>query len=292
MRAVKENAYAKINLFLDVVGKRPDGFHDVDTVMHSIALFDTLTVTLSPARVSTVSLRVIGNDRLVTDDKNLAVRAARLFLERAAITAAVNIKLEKRIPVSAGLAGGSTDAAATLRAMNRLTDRYFSECALLSLALELGSDVPYCFIGGTARCEGRGEIMTKLTAPALNTVIAVTDEYVSTPRAYAALDGIYSNFDGSLPRRGPELSKLILKSLAEGRLEPKSVYNVFEDVTFPVCPKSKTVKARMSELGAICAAMSGSGPSVFGIFESEEGAILARDALNGEGYCAYFAKSV
>ena len=292
MRAVKENAYAKINLFLDTTAKRADGYHDVRTVMHSVSLFDTLTVSVAAARVSSVSLRVVGNDRLVSDDKNLAVKAARLYLERASLSAEVKIKLEKRIPVAAGLAGGSSDAAATLRAMNKLFGRYFSERALLGIALELGSDVPYCLIGGTALCEGRGEIITPLPKIKLCTVPALSDEYVSTPVAYAALDRIYNSFDGSVKRSGEELFPRVINSVKRAALDSSAVYNIFEDAARDICPKSIRLKTRMYSLGASAACMSGSGPSVFGVFDSLDSARRAADILTFEGYTAFAAESV
>ena len=292
MRAIKENAYAKINLFLDVVGKRDDGYHNINTVMHSLSLFDTVTVCIVPAKESSVSLRVVGNDRLVTDEKNLAVAAAKMYLERAAITAQVKIKLEKRIPVAAGLAGGSTDAAATLRAMNRLFDRYFSERALLKIAFELGSDVPYCLLGSTALCSGRGEIITRLPDLNLHAVIAVTGEYVSTPKAYKALDEIYSDFDGSVKSGGEKMFDDMILSLKNGKLAYDCVYNVFEEASFKICKKAAALKEKMKSLGALSSAMSGSGPSVFGIFGSESSARAAVEALKKDGVCAYYAVSV
>lgn len=292
MRAVKENAYAKINLFLDVVAKRPDGYHDINTVMHSISLCDTLTVTLTPARAPSVHLTVEGNDRLVTDTKNLAVLAALSYLERTANTGAVKIKLVKNIPVASGLAGGSSDAAATLRAMNKLFGHYLSERALMSLALEIGSDVPYCIRGGTAVCEGRGEIITPIQSPRLHTVVAVANEYVSTPAAYASLDAIYSDFDGSVSGRGEMLYPKMLSSLRDGKLDCAAVYNIFEDAVFKTCPNSCQMKSEMYSLGALCAAMSGSGPSVFGIFGDEASARSACEILKARGARAYYAVSV
>ena len=270
--------------------KRQDGFHTVDTVMHSLSLSDTLTVSVAPKSVSSVTLRVVGNDRLVTDEKNLAVRAAKLFLEAAAITAEVNIKLEKRIPVAAGLGGGSSDAAATLRALNRLFDRYFTDRALRDIALRLGSDIPYCLSGGTARCQGRGEIITRLPDLSLHAVIGISGEYVSTPRAYAALDEEYSDF--SDVERVGGLTEQTLNSLRRGILKSDGVYNVFEKIAPSVCPLSIKIKERLKELGAKYASMSGSGPSVFGIFESEEAARRATEVLSGENIQAYCAKSV
>ena len=200
MRSVKERAFAKINLYLEVIGKRDDGFHDIRTVMHSVTLCDDVTVSLVPTRMTEVRIDIEGNPRLPKDSRNLAVKAAELFLERSGRQGTVHIRMNKRIPVAAGLAGGSSDAAAVLRAMNRLFDGCYTERALSGLAAELGSDVPFCLIGGTALCEGRGEIITKLPdASPSSFVIAVSDERVSTPYAYATLDAAYSDFDGSIP---------------------------------------------------------------------------------------------
>ena len=292
MRAVKENAYAKINLFLDVAAKRPDGYHDINTVMHSVSLCDSLTVTVAPARVSSVSLRVVGNDRLVTDGKNLAVMAAKLYLEKTAKTAAVTIKLLKNIPVAAGLAGGSTDAAATLRALNKLFGHYLSERALSELALKLGSDVPYCLVGGTAVCTGRGEIITPTYNPHLYAVIAVADEYVSTPAAYSALDRLYSDFDGSVVRIGEKFYGNISSSLENKKIDTSSLYNIFEEVVFDTCPKSREIKSKMYSFGARSALMSGSGPSVFGIFATKNEAENAVKQLCTLGIRAWYAESV
>ncbi len=293
MRAVKETAYAKINLYLDVTGKRSDGFHEVETVMHTVSLSDGITVEVSPSREASISLWVGGACRLPTDDKNIAVRAARLYLERAGITDSVKITLEKRIPIAAGLAGGSTDAAATLRALNKLYNRRFSDKMLLSLAAELGSDVPFCLVGGTALCHGRGERVERLSAlDGLNIVIAVADgEYVSTPAAYAALDAMYSDFDGSVARDNGAVLDKLLAGIKEGRLNADGTYNVFEDAIFSTCHGAKCLKRRISELGALVSMMSGSGPSVFGVFPDGESAAAAARELSAEGYRAYVATS-
>ena len=189
MNACKEMAYAKINLYLDCIGTRSDGFHEIKTIMHSLSLGDAVTVMVVSRDRQSIRMHLDGNRHLPTDSKNLAYSAAALFLERAAINADILIKLDKKIPISAGLAGGSSDAAATLRALNRLFGKCFTEKALLSMAAELGSDVPYCLLGGTALCEGRGERITRLDSSIkLHTVVAVDNEHISTPMAYRMLD--------------------------------------------------------------------------------------------------------
>ena len=293
MRAIKENAYAKINLYLDVTGKRSDGFHDIETVMHTVSLSDTITVEIKPSREATVTMQIVGERRLPADDKNIAVKAAKLYLSRAGIKDRVNIILSKNIPIAAGLAGGSADAAATLRALNRLYNKRYTDRMLISLAAELGSDVPYCVFCGTALCRGRGELIERL--PNLKDklfVIAVAEgEHVSTPTAYAALDAIYSDFDGSIPRSNSGYLDRLLCGIKSENLSTDALYNVFESAVFKACPGAECLKSKMIELGAVASLMSGSGPSVFGVFDTEESAKEAERELISLGYRAYFARS-
>ena len=292
MKALKEKAYAKINLYLDVLCKREDGFHDIKTVMHSVSLCDEVTVAISPARTSTIKLSVEGNVYIPSDGKNLAYKAASLFLEKLGIFANVNIKLVKKIPVAAGLAGGSSDAAAVLRAMNRLYKRPLTLAALCKLGAELGSDVPYCIMGKTAICEGRGELITPIsTNIRLHTVIATANEYVSTPAAYSALDRHYSDFDGTVKTGGEEHYAHLIRGLNCGRLAPEGIFNVFEASVLPSCPHATEIKQKMLEFGAVCAMMSGSGPSVFGIFENKSKAQMAAARLLELGYSSYCSES-
>ncbi|MBR2930967.1 MAG: 4-(cytidine 5'-diphospho)-2-C-methyl-D-erythritol kinase [Clostridia bacterium] len=290
MKAVKEQAYAKINLHLECRARREDGFHDIRTVMYSLSLADEITVTLHSTDKKSIRLTLGEGVRLPQDRRNLVYLAAELFLERMAIRADISIKLEKHIPVAAGLGGGSADAAATLRALNRLFGRPSTERMLLSMAAELGSDVPFCLLGGAALCEGRGERITRLsTAARLHTVVAVSDEHISTPAAYAALDAAYSDFDGSVPFiKDEEYGRLMAYLSGEGEL-PHGLYNVFESVILPTCPGASAIRSQLFSLGAKAALMSGSGPSVFGIFESEAEALAARDALISSGYRAFYA---
>lgn len=293
MRSIKEFANAKINLYLSVTSKRGDGFHGVDTVMHTVSLCDKVTITLASTGKRAVKLAIDGEKWLPTDGKNIAYAAAMLFMERAGVDAEIHIKIVKRIPVAAGLAGGSADAAAVLRGMNRLFCRPLTEKLLLTLAAELGSDVPYCLLGGTALCTGRGEQITRLSdGLSLNTVIAVAGEHVSTPAAYSALDAIYSDFDGSVHvNSGNALDELLL-SVKTGSLNVSRLYNIFEDAVLPSCPGAVGIKARLAELGASYVMMSGSGPSVFGIFDTAAAAESAAKALIAEGITAHAAYSV
>ncbi|MBR2971815.1 MAG: 4-(cytidine 5'-diphospho)-2-C-methyl-D-erythritol kinase [Clostridia bacterium] len=293
MIAVKEHAYAKINLYLDVLAKRDDGFHDIKTVMHTVSLSDEITVSVKPSARPRVTLEIIGNGKLPTDGRNLAVQAAELFLSTLLANSEVHIRLIKRIPVSAGLAGGSTDAAAVLRALNKAFGRPLTEKRLLALASELGSDVPYCLLGGTALCLGRGEIIERLPDKLhLYLVVAVADEHVSTPAAYAELDSIYSDFKSDRTDGAEECFNAVLASVESGILTEHKLFNIFENAIFKTCFGAESIKTKLFELGATHSLMSGSGPSIFGIFDNQKSAEAARDELIKSGIRAYYAETV
>lgn len=293
MISVKEYAYAKVNLYLDVISKREDGFHDIKTVMHTVSLADEVTVAVKAAQRPSVRLTVIGHAKLPTDSRNLAVRAAELFLTSTLISAEVNIRLLKRIPVAAGLAGGSSDAAAVLRALNKAFRRPLTEKRLLAIAAELGSDVPYCLLGGTALCLGRGEIIERLPEKLkLNFVVAVADEYVSTPMAYSELDRIYSDFTGERNDGSASCYDAIMLSASDGKITQDKLFNIFEKAILPTCFGAESIKNKMIELGATHSLMSGSGPSVFGIFPDRTSAEAARDELIKLGIRAYYAETI
>ena len=293
MTAVKEKAYAKINLYLDVNEKREDGFHNIKTVMHSVSLSDDITVSVSASKEIFVKLSVCGNRFLPSDSKNLAYRAAVLFLERLGVSAKVEIKLVKRIPISAGLAGGSSDAAAVLRCLNKIYKRPFTVKELCKIGAELGSDVPYCIVGKTALCEGRGEKMTRIyTNASLNVVVASAGEHVSTPEAYGELDKKYSDFDGSVPTDSKKYYTELMKALKSGETVKDGMYNIFESVVLEKCQRSKKLKDELLALGASSVIMSGSGPSIFAIFETKNEAENAKNTIVEKGYNAWCAKSI
>ena len=293
MTSVKEHAYAKINLYLDVIAKREDGFHEIKTVMHTVSLCDEIVVSILPSDKRNIKLTVSGNYKLPTDSRNLTYRAAELFLDRMLTDGEVHIHLNKSIPVAAGLAGGSADAAAVLRALNKLYKRPFTEKCLLGMAAELGSDVPFCLIGGTALCTGRGEEMKRLDNKlSLYTVIAVADEHISTPQAYAGLDEMYDDFSTGEIGEGNEHYGALMSSLGDGVLTKMKLYNIFENSVLPICSGAETIKNKLLQLGATHALMSGSGPSVFGIFTDKASAESAAAVLVEDGFRAYFAQSV
>jgi len=292
MRVIKEKANAKINLYLDVSSVRDDGFHNIKSVMHSVTLCDDISIKYSPSKKTSIKVFVSGNRFLPTDEKNLAYRAAQIFLDRASLDADIEISITKRIPVAAGLAGGSADAAAVFRGMNKLFGRMFSDRALSDMSAVLGSDIPFCLFGKTALCEGRGEIMNRLSvSPSLKLVIAVANEHMSTPLAYKKLDEIYSSFDGSVPTGGAERFDALMFELAEGEIK-SPLFNVFESAVLPMCKRAAEIKSRLLAEGASLALMSGSGPSVFGVFSNTEQAKSVAERLREEGINAHFAESV
>ena len=282
-----EKANAKINLHLDVTSLRDDGFHDIVSLMHSVELSDMIFFDVAESPESIIALNC-SDETLPNDESNLVYRAAKLFLDRASITAKLDIFIDKKIPIGAGLGGGSSDAAAILRGLNKIFASFNRE-ELLNIAAELGSDVPFCLIGGTAICTGRGENMTEVDVdPHLCLVIAKGQESVSTPKAYRALDEKYNSFlDGSYhPRNG--LLEKIIDTLREQK-NPKELYNIFEQVTD--IDDVKIIKEIMIKNKAEVSLMSGSGPSVFGIFPDAMSAFDAMNELEQSGYFAVFAYS-
>ena len=276
---VSEKAYAKVNLWLGVSGLRGDGYHDIVTVMHSVSLADDimLRADADPCGFSCI-LEADGAYEVPEGDDNIAVKAARAFCEKTGIGAAVTIRLVKNIPTCAGLAGGSSDAAAVLRAINKRFSEPLSVSELEELAIGLGSDVPFCLHGGTALCLGRGEKMTRLGCPDLDFVICPSPERVSTGTAYAKLDEKW------LSCGYPDTASCneLIVSLSAGAAEcGRRLYNIFQDVVIPLCPVSGENISRLRSLGACGAVMSGSGSAVYGIFETRRKADAAAEKIPG-----------
>lgn len=269
--AVREAAWAKLNLSLDVLGTRPDGFHDLRMIMQSVDLHDDVTVTLD----DTGTCRAETNrSYLPCGADNVAVRAAQVFLERAGLKCGVHIRLHKRIPVCAGLGGGSSDAAAVLRALNRLTGAGFTCAQLEELGALVGSDVPYCVAGGTMLAEGRGERLTPVTPmPHLPVVICKPDFPISTPELFRRVDARTS-------RCRPD-TEGICAALADGDMPKlaRRMYNVFEDVLTRRESEIASIKSRLLDGGALGAVMSGTGSAVFGLFADADSAAYAKRRL-------------
>ena len=200
MKSIIEAAPAKINLYLDILSKRPDGYHNIVSVMQSVSLSDTVRIEVSPG--SGINLTVCGETFGVPGgSENLAYRAAELFLRMAGVDCSLDIEVEKVIPVAAGLGGGSSDAAAVLRGLNKLFGRPFSYAGLCKMGMSLGADLPFCIAGGCVLVEGIGEKVTPVTPmPKVAILVASAGEGVLTPEAYARLDRMCSDFkNGSLP---------------------------------------------------------------------------------------------
>lgn len=272
-------AYGKINLGLDVVKKREDGYHEVRMIMQTVNLHDRITMEKSGSE----GIRTETNLPYVPDGEgNLAYRAARLLADEFNLTDGVNIKIKKCIPVAAGMAGGSTDAAAVLVGMNRLFGLGLSKKELMKRGVRLGADVPYCIMRGTALSEGIGEILTALPpAPQCHVVLAKPQVSVSTKAVYGSL-----RVNELKPEAHPDIDGMTAAIKAkdlDGVIA--RLGNVLETVTIPAHPEIGTIKNILMENGAEGALMSGSGPTVFGIYKDREAAQAAcrllKQAENG-----------
>ena len=288
MRFISDKAWArglaKINLHLDVTGREENGYHTVETVMQSISLCDDIAVTLTNGGFS-AECNIEG---VPTDSKNIAVRAAALFMSEIGSEMGASVKIVKRIPMAAGMAGGSADAAATLTALNSMLESPLDEERLCQIGARLGADVPFCIRGGTAYADGRGDILHPFPEmPDCAIVAACGGEGVSTPWGYGLLDELHDGFgkdSAYLPRKTDKLRAAVESgSIAD---ICGSMYNIFEAPVLERRPVAKEIKQILLDGGAVGAMMSGSGPSVFGIFESETEAEKAAIAIRDKQYFA------
>ena len=274
--AIIEKAFAKINLTLSVGDKRPDGYHNISSVMQTVTLCDTLTLTKAPD----ISLEC-NKKQLPKGDANIAYRAAELFFEKTGISGGVNINLTKYIPVAAGLGGGSADAAAVLRGLNQLYSAGLDTKQLCEIGKEIGADVPFCIVGGTALAEGIGEKLTHIQNKAqMNIVVAIGGEGVSTKYMYDMLDESGSKLDID--------NNAMIEALQKGDSNAASALlaNDFESVCMAVRPAVAQLKQDLLDEGALGALMSGSGSSVFGWFADRKTAAQAATSLRKAGYFA------
>lgn len=283
-----ERANAKINAYLNVTGRRENGYHNIVSIMQAVSLCDLVTVDFQPSSHTSIRLNASGNPAMPLDCRNLAYRAAEEFLKRTEQRGEVQIYIEKRIPMAAGLAGGSTDAAAVLRALNALSPKRLSKDELCALGAGLGADVPFCICGGSARVSGIGEYMEEIAPmPRVSLVVACMGEGVSTPWAYGELDRKFDCFRGVANEDSrPEKIATLWKN---GEFLPsvEHFFNLFEEVVPAVQRDVDAVKEEMNRQGAIFSMMSGSGPSVFGAFANAEEAGRACEALRGMGAEAF-----
>ena len=284
---VTEQAYAKINYYLEITGRLANGYHELETVMQTVSLADTLTVTRREGEGITLC---VGAD-LPLGEKNLVVRAGEAYFAASGKPFGCHTVLEKRIPMAAGLGGGSADAAAMLRALNRLDGNRFSATELAEIAVSIGADVPFLVAGGTALCHGVGEILTPV--PSLLQacfVVAKLGEGVSTPVAFSVLD---SHFDNFADFRSAHTPDVLLNGLRTGDVHAvaSGLFNRFEAVVADARPAVGALLSFLHRAGAP-AAMSGSGPSVFGIFPDAISAASAAESLRAMGAAAFVCAPV
>ena len=278
---MKLKAYAKINLTLDIIGILENGFHALRSIMVPISLCDEIELEISN------DFEFYCNIKELETEGNLCVSAAKLFFEATGISGSVKIKLQKNIPFPAGLGGGSSDAAAILRGLNELFGNPADEKTLFSLAERLGSDVPFCLLSKPALCEGRGEILTELNNfPELNAVIAIGSERLSTPKVFAE----YDKMDPAPKSYTTDL----LNALNEQEIgfALTKTGNAFEPVTDILSPETVEIRKELASLGATATHLSGSGPSVYGLFESAQKAENVAKILQSKGYFAVSCKTV
>ena len=279
-------AFAKLNLTLDVLRKRPDGYHDLRMIMQSITLADELTLEEN----GTGELRVHSDLRfLPVGEKNLAAQAAlRYWLARGLPPQGLDIAIRKRIPVCAGMGGGSSDAAAVLRALNQRDGSPFSVEELARIGEQVGADVPYCVLGGTALAEGKGEVLTPLPAlPRCWVVVCKPEFAISTPALFARIDSVRL-------RRRPD-TRGAVEALEAGDLveTARRLYNVFEDA-LPERQRDRVfaLKNLLIGGGALGASMSGTGPTVYGLFDREDRAREACARLSQESRETFLCRTV
>jgi len=268
-----EKAPAKINLMLDVLHKRPDGYHEVEMIMTMVDLADRLTIT----ELSGNSIHISSQAGYIPlDDKNLAYQAASKIKERYGIRQGVHIHIDKRIPVAAGLAGGSSDAAAALRGLNRLWKLDIPHEEMMELGASIGSDVPFCITGGTALATGRGEQLTPLASPPDCWVI------LAKPPINVSTAGVYGRLKADRIEQHPSASAM-QRAIEQQSFEGicSELGNVLEDVTLSHYPEVQRLKQAMQQLGADGVLMSGSGPTVFGLVSKESKVARIYNGLRG-----------
>ena len=267
------NAKAKINLYLDVTGKRADGYHLLETVMHTVSLCDTVTLT----KTGRSGIEISGSDPLIPcNEKNIAYKCAAAFFDKTGISSGgVSIDIIKRIPSQAGMGGGSADGAAVLTGLDRLFETRLSEGQLISIGAKIGADIPFCIKGGCGYCTGIGEIIEPLPAICGCVLIGKGQAGISTAEAFGKIDSLGSGIGI------PGIKKIFGNVSSLTDIAP-FCRNIFDDVTS--LEEVTDIKRIMTENGAVCSAMTGSGSAVFGLFESENVASKAQEVLKQKNY--------
>jgi 4-diphosphocytidyl-2-C-methyl-D-erythritol kinase len=274
MQQIHLKAMAKVNLGLDVIGKRNDGYHEVRMIMQTVNLYDRITL----AKSATPGIRIRTNLHfLPVNENNLVYKAVKLLQDEFQLEGGVDIDLQKYIPVAAGMAGGSSDAATVLHGMNRLYNLKLSRSQLMERGICLGADVPYCLMRGTALAEGIGEKLTRLP-PAPNGHILIAKPSISVSTKF-----VYSNLKLDELESHPKIDAQI-QAIRQGDFNGMAglMENVLETVTIPAYPVVGQLKQIMKDMGALNAMMSGSGPTVFGLFDDEEKAKAAYRRMRQE----------
>lgn len=285
MTHLHEKAYAKVNLTLDVLGKRPDGYHDLKSVMQRISLCDEVDLELDTGAPWALDCDQPG---VPLDGENLAWRAAEVFFSAVGRECSgLHMTIRKRIPSQAGLGGGSADAAAVLRGLNRYYGSPYAPMELADLGAQVGSDVPFCVLGGTALAQGRGERLEVLPPmPDCWIVLCKPDFGSSTPALYRMLDEI------AIPRRPQQEAMIQALRGDDLRGVAEQLCNVFECAVAPLHPELEEIQALFRQAGAWGVQMSGSGSAIFGIVDREEAARPILQALSDGNLRAYLAKPV
>lgn len=251
-------AYAKINISLDVLGRREDGYHIVKMIMQSVDLYDEIIIDKCES-----GIHIHCNKNFIpTDERNIAYKAAKLFLEEFKINNGVNINIKKNIPIAAGMAGGSTDAAAVLKAMREIFQVKVSDEELMKIGVKVGADVPYCIVGGTALCEGIGEILTPIKSFKNRILVVIKPNFgVSTKEVYNSLDinKIIKHVE----------TEKIIDAIENDNLDVvcSNMKNILENVTLNKYKILKSIKKDLVKFGSSGTLMSGSGPTIFAFFE-------------------------
>ena len=272
---ITKKAYAKINLGLDVLGKRDDGYHLVKMIMQNVDIYDTLTFRRTTEGKITLKAN---DDTIPVDDSNLICKVAKQLQEKYGVTYGAEIELVKRIPVAAGMAGGSTDGAAAYRALNDLWELGLSDKELCELAVKLGADIPYCIVGGTALSEGIGEVLTPIDGKAkYHLVVAKPDIMVST-------GWVYTELDSTEITRHPDIDA-VKEAIEQGDVKRMcdEIHNVLEPVTTAKYRVIKDIEKILEDNGAVKAFMTGSGPTVFAVFDNENTAKKGFEAVKKSG---------
>ncbi|MBR1397200.1 MAG: 4-(cytidine 5'-diphospho)-2-C-methyl-D-erythritol kinase, partial [Selenomonadaceae bacterium] len=282
-------ANAKINLTLDILGTREDGYHEVEMILQSIELADNIELAKmdSGIKLEMDASAVSGGETLTVNENNLAYRAAKAVIDYCKLDNGIFIRLTKKIPIAAGLAGGSTDAAAVIRGMNQLFNLHLTTDELCEIGLKIGSDVPFCIIGGTCLASGRGEKLKRLP-DLINVPVVLVKLRGAIPTAWA-----YKTYDSDRSSEHPDnLAICEAINLSDYEAVGELMFNVLEHVAAKKYPAILSYKEKMLEAGAIAAMMSGSGPTVFGIAKTQEDAVKIAESFKNSGTQVFVTKTI